>query len=166
MRVHEKIVIVSDTDRSEGVKVTFIKHGEVDENTSIGEAITCYINGEEVVQSEGNTVAVQVKELSTVEFQGASYYRATKFLDGTEKSVKVRLFPLPTTLGYHSHAEMLNTFQSIVKECPNMSWVYDIGTTHKKRVMEVLRMSAGDSTTGAENGNKQRIKLVGGECDN
>ena len=156
-------MIVSETDRSEGVKVTFVKDG-APEGTSIGEAITCFINGERVIQSEGNTVALPIKELSTVEFRGASYYRATKYLDDTEKSVQVTLFPLPTSVGYHSQEQMLTVFEKVLKQCPTLASVYDIGKSHKKRVLQVLRMSAKDSSTGSTDSEKQSIKLVGGKC--
>ena len=154
-------MIVSETERREGIKVTFIKNGGT-QDTGIGETITCFVNGKEVVHSEGNTVALPIQELSTVEFRSSSFYRATKFLDGSERSLQVTLFPLPASLGYHTHEQMLAVFQSVQAKCPKLSSVYDIGKSHEKRVLQVLRMSAGDTTTGSANGEKQRIKLVGG----
>ena len=159
VNIAEKIVIMSDEIRLEGVKVSFVRFRN---GSAIKEPISCIVNGQQVKESDGSTVALSIDRLSTVEFHSGNFYRATKYLDGSEQSVTVTLFPLPAALLYHSHAAMLAAFQGVKLECPDITSDYGIGNSTESLGLQVLRMSGGDPSTGANNGRKQRIKLVAG----
>ena len=159
MNISNKIVMMLDEERLEGVKVSFVRYQN---NTPIRETISCIVNGEKLKETDGTTVSLLIDKMSTVEFGSSSFYRATRFLDGSEKTVQVRLFPLPTTLKYHTHQEMLDVFEHVKSQCPDISSDYSIGESTEMSALQVLRMSGGDTTQSADNGSKQRIKLVGG----
>lgn len=154
-------MIISDEERDPGIKLHLTLHNTSSQD--IGEAITCYVDGAQVKESEGATIALPgITGPVTVELSGPSYYRATKYLTGAEESVTVELFPLPTSLGYHTQEEMEAVFDDVIRRCPQLGSRYSIGASLQSRSLEVLRLSAGDVTKGAGVSAKESVKLVGG----
>ena len=163
LRVREKIVIIDNEESEEEIGTMFHLSRFDNDKLAIAEAITITVNGEDDKRAESDQIKIPINEPSTVTFTSASYYKVTKYVQATDKHIKVRLHPLPTSVGYHSHEEMLDTFTRILKTCPKIAKTYDIGKSVKGKTLRVLKLSSEFSHNERNNDiYNQEIKLVGG----